>query len=359
MVKKDFIKFIITVSIYGALVLAIIIGVNYTVDASSVIRPQHTEMAKLALEGNTVVTPENYNERVYQVCIVNNIKNIPETVVIGSSKGMFIGEEVTGYSDIYNNCVSGACIEDYYALLGLYYEKFHDLPERVIIETPPWVFYAGNPESRWQEDDTYHDSVCKFFKEVNGVELEKVSNSDAENPYISLSYFRYNMEQWEEQGDKVFEEDASISTNTSEAADYPDGTIRYAATYENESAERLNMVLSAVGACVYQDSNNMTEVDAQKALRYENLIDYLQRNGTEVIIYMEPFSVTQCTYSFDAGLNPGFPLAYDYIMNLAKEKNIEVHGGYDSRVFGLSDNRFIDFMHLDRVGTSFVWNYEN
>lgn len=358
MVKKDFLKFIISVSIYGAIVLGIIIGVNYSVDASSVIRPQHTQMAKLALAGNVVVAPENYNERVYQVCIVNNMKKIPETIVIGSSKGMFVGEEITGYRDIYNNCVSGACLEDYYALLGLYYEEFNDLPNRVIIETPPWVFYAGNPESRWQEDGTYHDSACKFFEEVNGVELAKTVNSDAENPYISLSYFRYNVEQWREQGDKVFEEDAKISTDTSESADYPDGTIRYAASYENESVERLNSVLAVSGPCIYQDSNNMIEIDAEKTLRYENLIDYLQSSGTEVIIYMEPFSVTQCKYSFDEGLNPGYPLAYDYIMNLAKEKNIEVHGGYDSRMFGLSDHRFIDFMHLDRAGTSFVWNYE-
>ncbi len=358
MVKKDFLKFIIDVFIYGAVVFAIIIGINYAVDASSVIRPQHTQMAKLALVGNTVATPENYNERVYQVCIVNNTKTIPETIVIGSSMGMFVGEEITGYSDIYNNCVSGACLEDYYALLGLYYEKFNDLPQRVIIETPPWVFYAGNPEARWREDGTYRDSACKFFKEVNGVDLEESSNSDVENPYISLSYFRYNIEQWKEQGTKVFEEDARISTNISEAADYPDGTIRYAAALENESEERLNMVLSMSGACTYQDSNNMKEIDSEKALRYENLIDYLQSNGTEVIIYMQPFSVTQCKYSFDEGLNPGYALAYDYIINLAKEKNIEVHGGYDSRMFGLSDNRFIDFMHLDRAGTNFVWNYE-
>lgn len=358
MIKKDFLKLLLEAFVYGIAILTVIMGVNYTVDASSVIRPQHTQMAKLSLAGNTVAVPENYNERVYQVCIVNNLKKIPETIVIGSSRGMFVGEEITGYDNIYNNCVSGACLEDYYALLGLYYDKYHALPNRVIIEVSPWVFYAGNPEGRWQEDSKYHDSACSFFEEINGVKLAESSNTDAENPYISLSYFRYNIEQWKEQGYRLFEEDARISTDVSEAADYPDGTIRYEASSENESEDRLNKVLSASGACTYEDSDNMMEIDPEKSLRYEKLVDYLQNNDIEVIIYMQPFSVTQCKYSFDDKLNPGYSLAYDYILNLARSRNIEVHGGYDARDFDLSDTQFIDFMHLDRAGTNSVWNYK-
>lgn len=354
---KDFVKLLITLAVYGSLIFGIIIGVNYSIDASSVIRPQHTEMAKLAIAGNTVAAPQNYNERVYQVCIVNNLKELPETVVIGSSRGMFVGEEITGYKNIYNNCVSGACLEDYYALLGLYYDKFKTIPRRVIIETSPWIFYEGNPEGRWREDGTYHDAACDFYKIVNGEELTEKSKSDQENPYISLAYFRYNIEQWQEHGDEVFKEDARVSTDISEAADYPDGTIRYEASLENESEERLNKVLATNGACTYQDSNNMTEIDYEKSLRYERLIEYLQNHETEVIIYMQPFSVTQCKYSIDEKLNPGYMLAFDYITKFAKKRNIEVHGGYDARTFQLSDNRFIDYMHLDREGTDTVWNY--
>ena len=90
---------------------------------------------------------------------------------------------------------------------------------------------------------------------------------------------------------------------------------------------------------------------------YENLIDYLQGSGTEVLIYTQPFSVTQSYYCFDENMNPGYPLTYSYLLNLAKEKRIEIHGGFDARDFELDDIRFIDFMHLDRAGTNIVWNY--
>jgi len=357
MFKKGFVKLIMKAMLYGAAILAVVIGVNCAVDASSVIRPQHTRMAKLALDGNIVAVPENYNERVFQVCIVNNRKRMPETLVIGSSRGMFLGADITGYEDLYNCCVSGACIEDYYALLGLYFEKYKALPKRVIIETSPWVFYADNPEQRWKEDGKYHDSACLFFQEVNGTELAETSSADAENPYISLAYFRYNLEQWQEQGSKVFEEDARISTDASEAADYPDGTIRYQAALENESEERLAKVQSTTGACTYENSDEMLQVDPEKSLRYEKLIEYLLDHGTEVILYMQPFSVTQCRYSFDENLNPGFSPAYDYLVHLAREKGIDLRGGYDARSFALSDERFIDYMHLDREGTKAVWEY--
>ena len=137
--NRKFIYFVLQAAVIQGLIVCLIIGVNCSVDASQVITP-YVETARLALEGNIVAVPENYNERLYQVAIVDGMEESPETVIIGSSRGMFLGEAVTGYSDLYNNCVSGACMEDYYALLGLYYKKFSRLPARVIIETSPWIF---------------------------------------------------------------------------------------------------------------------------------------------------------------------------------------------------------------------------
>ena len=102
----------------------------------------------------------------------------------------------------------------------------------------------------------------------------------------------------------------------------------------------------------------MVEIDLDKRKGYENLIDYLQASGTEVLIYMQLFSATQSYYCFDENMNPGYSLVYDYLINLADEKGIEIHGGYDARDFELDDGRFIDYMHLDRMGTNIVWNYK-
>ena len=355
--KRDFSLFLLQVLVYGLVTVLIIVCTNISIDAAYVIRPQHTEMARLALSGNIVALPENYNERVYQVCIVANMETVPETIVIGSSRGMFLGTEITGYQNLYNNCVSGACVEDYYALLGLYYQKFNELPQRVIIETSPWIFYKDNPEARWLENDVYKESAQYFYKVVNEMDLPVSKSIEAENPYISMSYFRYNIEQFRKNGWHIPKEDARISTDDAEAADYPDGTKRYKAEYETENEERLSRVLATNGACIYHNSHLMTDVDIDKADSYVSLINFLQGKGIEVIIYMQPFSVTQCKYALDDGLNPGYPIAEQYIRDIAEEKDIVIYGSYDARDWGLTDHRFIDYMHLDRLGTDMVWNY--
>lgn len=186
--SKDFIAFVMQGILVGALILSLVMSINFVVDASDVITAKtYTEMAKLALAGNTVAVPENYNERVYQVAIVDETKEIPETIVIGSSRGMFLGEDITGYNNLYNNCVSGACMEDYYALLGLYYQKFHSLPHRVIIETSPWVFFRDNPEARWTENARYQEAAAYLYKLINDVDL--AANAEKENPLYPCHIF--------------------------------------------------------------------------------------------------------------------------------------------------------------------------
>lgn len=354
--NKNFIKFILQAVIIAAIMLSIIAAINYFVDASQVITSRfHAQMAKIALSGDTVAVPENYNERVYQIAVVDEMKIIPETIVIGSSRGMFLGEEITGYENLYNNCVSGACMEDYYALLGLYEKKFSSLPSRVVIETSPWVFYEGNPEARWVENYVYRTSAGRFYKTVNGNELS--SNVKKENPYFSLPYFQYNLSVIKEKGQLAFEgEPAHVSTDINEAADYPDGSFRYKADSENASAKRLSGVRATNGGVTYEDVINMKSMSDNDIQSYANLVNYLLQNGCEVIIYMPPFSLTQCKYIYDEKTNPAFEIVEDWIHEFAKENGLKVIGGYDSRDYDITDEYFIDSMHLDKAGTKIVWD---
>ncbi|MDO4501283.1 MAG: hypothetical protein Q4B60_08470 [Erysipelotrichaceae bacterium] len=354
--NKDLKKFILVIGIYLLGIVGLICGTNYFVDASSTINPKHDKMAKLALEGNVISLPENYNHRVFQRCIVDNMETLPSAIVIGSSRGMYLGKDITGIEDIYNNCVGGASIEDYFGLLGLYQNKFNELPETIIIEVSPWVFYKDNPENRWIEDKEYKNACIDFYKEVTGNTLKINKNLEKENPYLSLSYFRYNVEQLLKQGTAVFEEVAKVSDSLEEMVDNPDGTIRYRYALENESEERLEIVKNISGPCTYQNSDKMIKVDEKIAESFENLIDYLLKQGKELILYVQPFSVTQCEYALEQNLNPAYPLVYDYLVNLASEKEIPLKGNFDPRVYGIGDEYFIDFMHLDKKGTAITWN---
>lgn len=349
-------KFTLISLAYLTFVLILVLSANYFIDASSAIRPDHSEIAKLALEGNIVYLPDNYNDRVFQRNIVENMSTIPDTIVIGSSRGMYLGKEITGYESIYNNCVGGGNIEDYFAVLGLYENKFSKLPETIVIEISPWVFNKECDENRWMEDKEYCSAAKKFYKEVTGNELKNKKEANKENPYLSLSYFRYNITQVLKYGLNVHKNEVRISTNIDETADYPDGTYRYRYELENENEFRLSLVEGTSGPCTYQNLDKMNEVDQEKAKDIEMLIDYLKESNIKVILYLQPFSLTQVTYSIDMNMNPGIVQSYDYLNDFAKSKQIEIRGSYDPRDFNLGNERFIDFMHLDKIGTAITWN---
>ena len=347
-------KFIINIAFLCIIFSSLVVFINYSIDASGVITPgSYYEMADLALSGNTIVTPLNYNERLYQAAIVEKMKNIPSTIVIGCSRGMFLGVEITGFKNLYNNCVSGACIEDYYAILGLYYRKFSKLPQRVIIETSPWIFFKDNPESRWKEQDVYSSAAKELYKLINNKDL--INSRAGENPYVSIPYFRHNVLFLMREGLSAFKKKfAKIRTTENERVEYPDGSV--APSLENDIEQRLKAVRSTTGAVIYQNVNYMTEIAKENIVDYENMLNFLLSRDVEIIIYMQPFSVTQCCYSFDDGENAVFRDVEDYLQELGSRKNIKVIGGFDARNFNLSDENFTDFMHLDKKGTKTVWN---
>lgn len=358
--KKDILLFILKAAIYAAVIMAVIVGVNYFVDSAYMISANsHEGMAKLELEGNKVAVPENYNERIFQICIAENMKEIPSTIVIGTSRGMFLGEEVTGYDNLYNACISNSVMEDYYGLISLYYSNFGTLPKRVIMEVTPSLFFAGGTESRWMSNDKYFKYCESMYETINGHSIEVADNLNTEDPYTSIYYFKYNIEQLGKNGFGILSENAKVSTDESEAADMPDGSTRYVARLENPSDERLKGVQAITGALTYDGVDTMTELDSKKVAEFESLIDYLVAGGTEVIIYMQPYSVTQCEYSFDQNLNPAFMMVQDYLVDLCNKKGLVAVGGYDARDFGLTDNDFIDNMHLDKNGTRKVWDYSH
>ncbi len=355
--NKEFIGFSIRVLIGLTLIVGFIMGTNCLIDGSSVISggKLYSNMAQLALSGHIVATPKNYDGRKYQVAVIDELTKEPDTIVIGSSRGMFIGSEIMSDQNLYNHCVSGGIIADYYAILGLYEKRFSALPHRVIIETSPWCFYGDVPEGRWMENKAYREACQGFYESINGTVME-MANEDQENPYLSLAYFQYNLNALKENGITVLiKEKARVSVDELEAADYPDGTIRYDVSLEKSTPDRLKVVQSDKGALTYHNVDKMMGLDTRLRQDYENLLHYLLDHGIQVIIYLAPFSVTQCQYSFDDNLNPAINEVESYLREFSIENNIAIVGSYDARNLGLSDEVFIDRMHMDRKGNEMVW----
>ena len=369
--NRRFLLFLLKAALIAALAVGAVVLVNYTVDASHVISTRSQEqLASLVLEGNTVAVPENYNERVYQMAVIGQMAGMPETIVLGSSRGTYLGEGVTGYRNLFNHCVSGAGMEDYYAVSELYLQKFGNYPSRVILEISPWVIHDGNPEQRWTEIFAYRSAAERLWTALNGSKPEILSgdtDSDPfaadgrpfytrESPWFSLPYFQYNCYVLSRDGLAAFSgESVRVSTDPSEAAELPDGSLRNPASLENPGPERLAQVRSASGPVTFEYAHLMDEVGSVKSKALENLVRDMQGRGTEVILFLAPFSPTQCAYSLDENLNPGFAKAEAYLRGLAEQCGIRLVGGYDARAFGLADEQYVDYSHPDRSAVKTVW----
>lgn len=356
--NKDFIGFAFRACLGLLLAAGLIALVNDRIDASQVIHgDMYPQMAELALSGETIAVPANYDERRFQAAVIRGMNSMPQTIVIGSSRGMFTGRDTTGVEDIYNHCVSGAILADDYAILGLYEKRFGQLPARVIIETSPWVFYRDVPEARWMENEDYKKAAQDMYLRVNGRALPSGQSTakQTENPYLSLSYFQYNLEALRK-SDPLSQKEARVSRTEAEKADLPDGTIRYEAQKENASEQRLQEVKDTTGPITYHDLDRMESPDEAMCAAYENLLRYLKDQGVKTVIFMAPFSATQCYYIYEQGLDPGVGLTQDYLEELGRRDDIPVVGGYDARTLGLGDEYFIDYMHLDRSGNKILWD---
>lgn len=371
--NRSFWFLLLRVLIAAALILGIIVGINYFVDASHVITSRsHEQMAVIALQGDPVAVPENYNERSFQMAIVDHLSAQPETLVLGSSRGMYLGKDTIGLDSIYNHCISGSTLEDYYAVLQLHLQRFSKTPSRVILEVSPWILYDGNPEVRWTDIYSWRTAAESLWNKLNPEKLV-VSRREGspyqadgtpyysrENPWFSLPYFQYNCEMIRRKGLAAFSGDpAHASENPSEPADLPDGSIRKAATEENGSPERLALVQAYTGPVTYEYVDHMTEIGSTKGPAFEALVQDLLARGTEVVFFLQPFSPAQCVCSFDENQNPAFSLVEEYLRNFAAKNSIRVVGSYDSRPYGLTDEYFQDYSHLDKQGVRLVWQADN
>ena len=367
--NRRFWRFLLRTLLAAALALGLVVGVNYGVDACHIITSRSMkQMASLVLAGNAVAVPENYNERIYQMALLDGMRSPPETAVVGSSRGMLLGREITGFPDLFNHCIAGACLEDCYAVLGLYRQRFGAYPRRVILEVSPWLLYGLNPEVRWTELWSYRLAAQNLYVRLNRRNPE-IRNTEwtafgsegkpfytRENPWFSLSYFQYNAFTIRQKGLAAFrDEDARPSTDPAEAAELPDGTLRYARSSPEERAETLARVRAAAGPVTYEDVQKMTEIDPEKGEALEALVRDLLADGAKVILYLAPFSETQSRLSFDDQLNPAFDLVEDFVHELAGGCGVPVVGSYDAREYGLGDEVFLDNLHLNAEGNAVVW----
>jgi len=328
--------------------LALVAAFNLLVDGVGIFRIDAglKYVVSSLLNGKMVAGRMSYDERELQRLIVEQYPGRRGMVVIGSSRTMILRKKfIGGNPDFFNHSVSGAVIEDFPAIIGLYKEK-GAFPKTVILGIDPWMFNSNNglgkaarTLDKWRREMT--EEIGGGTPGEKGAGRAGTDGSTGKNTfarYMQLINLDYTVQNWEllRTGKKL------RITDTLDVDDFvrePDGSIHFPSIVRG-----MRMVKdgpsNAMPDMYFKDFKSLDGTE-----QFEGLVRYLQAHGVRVVFLLPPFHGAAYRSCFT---NPKYgvvPQIETYLRNFAAQRGITVIGSYDPARYGFRGEDFFDGTH--------------
>ena len=273
-------KFIINISILFVPIILILVVVNYIGDSANLFKTGYElKMAEIIIQGNYVTNIDNYDERIFQKEIIEHVKKAPEIIVLGSSRSMSIDRTLLGNTNVFNNSVSGASLEDYVAIYQIYKEN-NKMPKKVMIDIEPHLFNENNNQERWK-------SIQNFYYDFSN---EKKSNTEI-NKYkelISLSYFQSSLPKLSKVSMGKGEPEATQNKFNRTNTKLTDGTLVYGKLYRDASKIEIEKKVSSLLAGDLYSIERFNSIDESIWTEFEKLISDMKKNNIIIEFFLCP-----------------------------------------------------------------------
>jgi hypothetical protein len=299
------------------------------------------------LSGKTVSGNPVFEYRVFEKVIINKMKLIPHTIVLGASPTFVLRASHLGLDQksFFNHTVPAANLKDFIAILGCYKEK-GAIPKTVIIGLNPYMFHLSK-DKRWQFIARNYYYILPFIMgDTSPLELF-LGRIKAEYLKViqlkSWNYAKLNYKYFKEVRKKGF--DYKVVTNTS-VDDYlilPDGSLYrpFKRRFQQDSVTR-----SKVEKYTRRNIPHIKDrVQIVYKKTFRNLIDYLLANGTQVVFFLPPYHPDFYQKFIQEGELEFFTEVEDMLRSLAQPRKIPVFGSYNPGNLNLSSKDFIDNVH--------------
>ena len=331
--------------IFVTMTLFTVILFNYFVDSTGLFNnKKYIELAaKKLVKGQIIAGLKNYDDRLFQEYIISNNKNKIDFIVIGSSRSMMIRSKMfTSENNFFNHSVSGASLEDYISIIGLYKTIKNHIPQRIILGIDPWIFNKNNGQNRWKSLYSYY---YNFNNMINNNEKEKYNNVyfSKWKQLVNYEYTVSNIKYFYEGKKDFFYQPTSI--NIDDTIKDIDGSIYYpySIRYLKNNKEVKNKAISFTKGNNTYSLNNFTKINNIKL--FENLITYLQNNNIEVIFFLPSYHPISYDFIVLDDRYKNINNVEKYVRGYAKINNIKLYGSYNPHKFNLTNNDFFDGMH--------------
>lgn len=332
-------SFIITVVSITTFMFSLLAGFNYFYDSYGFFHNNQgwNYAAKAIGQGKMVGGLENYDEREFQKQIFKNFIEVPECIVIGSSKSMMIeANMVKCEGKFFNHSVSDASLEDYIAIVGIY-AKHHRVPKKIILGIDPWIFNENTGRGDWI---VLKNEYAFMLSKIAGT--EDMKNKSKKNNYLQLINFDntvYNIEHLNQK--------SSIEIITSDTIDSlvkrADGSIAYPykIRFQTDVETQKNASMYIVGK-VY-NLEDFKELHNKKL--FEKFISYMKGHDIEVEFFLPPYHPIVYDYLATNANYRTVLTVEKYLNDFAIENKIKVYGSYNPHKYGFTSKDFTDGMH--------------
>ncbi|HEY3276406.1 MAG TPA: DUF1574 family protein [Syntrophorhabdaceae bacterium] len=326
--------------------IAIICLFNYAVDSVGIFRTDSGLLfaAKALTRGLIVAGFRNMDERQFQELIIENDERKLDTIVLGSSRSMeFRGhlfkKDLNDY--FFNHSVSGASLEDHIAIIGIYKNKKGYIPKRIIIGVDPWIFNKNAGQNRWQSIGAYYEAI---IKDIYGKKIKVVASSSGVK-YKQLVTWDYTIANIKallmpSKRNRFY---IVETVNTDDSLRASDGSNYY--PYKTRFKEQNEVEKDAKAYAKSPVYSLEKFCELSNVQLFEDFIQYLQKNGAEVILFLPPYHPV--TYDLLVNKNEYKILAdvEKYLKNYSIHNNLRLIGSYDAKQHKLGNEDFFDGMH--------------
>lgn len=315
--------------------------INYTVDPAQLYHAFVAEevAAGIVASRSNVTGMVNHAERQFQRYLIQRLSKIPETIVLGSSRSMQIGEGI--FADVKNHGVSGAVLEDY---LGIFYEyvKRNQFPKIVVLGLDPWLLNARHGQIRWRalENNVKKLSSILGLKYSYGwgsFEVAQLVN------LFSISYFQESLLYWKD-GKHYQLPQATSLIEGEDAIRHYDGTWAYDEKYRMKPQEQVEREIAGQTDMESIFLGSFTEIGVEESQKLISFIHYL-KSQVQLVFFLPPYHPLLYKRLMEAPISRIITKAEDFFINLADKDGIPVFGSFDPKKCELKPSDFYDGLH--------------
>lgn len=324
-------------------IMLVTIVFNYKVDSVGIFNKGLNELKQITqyiLDKKSLVGLKNYPEREFNKLIIQNTLQIPDVIVLGSSRSMLVRYQFVNNKEkitYLNHSVSGAVLSDLILFISEY-KKRGRLPSKIYIGIDPWIFNREN-------------GSLEFNQLVENKNISS-SKSNGFKKYLNLINYQYTVENIKfffknfNTNDKRFK--YQVVDHLADIGDSYALDQYLTHYYPKMSDEKLKQTIEGEKKQIllqntHYELNGFKKLSNKKT--FEELISYLQKDGVNITLFMLPYHPEIYPILINHLHFKNIKLVESYINSLSSKYNMEIIGSFDPSKYNLINGDFTDGIH--------------